>query len=127
MNGRIITGTVISGLGEGAFFMSMQYYKSEIKKKLGFNAYLGTLNLKINQEEIKSIKNMKHIRVEGYKSGSKSFGGISCYKAKIKNINGAIIIPDLTKHKDVIEFIAPSHLRSKLNLNDNDKIKVELL
>ena len=119
--------TITSGLGEGAFFMSMQHYKDEIKKKLGFDAYPGTLNLKINEQSIIKIKNSESIRIEGYYSGGKIFGGSSCYKAKINNIPGAIIIPDLTKHKLVIEFISPVHLRSKLKLNDNDKIKVELI
>ena len=124
---RIIIGTVASGLGEGAFFMSMQHYKDEIRKKLGFEAYSGTLNLKVSEELIKSIKNLKSIRIDGYKSGKKTFGGASCYKSKINGINGAVIMPDLAKHKDIIEFIAPVHLRTKLNLRDGDKIKVEML
>lgn len=128
MGGKKITleCTITSGLGEGAFFMSMQHYKGEIRKKLGFDAYPGTLNLKVDEKKLKSLNNINPIRIEGYKSGSKTFGGASCYKAKIKDINGAIIIPDLTKHKDIIEFISPVHLRPRLNLKDNDKIKVEL-
>ena len=129
MSGKKITleCTITSGLGEGAYFMSMQHYKDEIRKKLGFDAYPGTLNLKVDEKELISLNNTKPIRIEGYISGSKTFGGASCYKAKIKNINGAIIIPDLTKHKNIIEFISQVHLRSKLNLKDNDKIKVELI
>jgi riboflavin kinase len=117
---------ITSGLEEGAFFMSMQHYKDEIRKKLGFDAYPGTLNLKVDEKELKSLSNTKSIRIEGYRSGSKKFGGARCFKAKIKNVNGAIIIPDLTKHKGIIEFISSVHLRSKLNLNDGDKIRVEL-
>ncbi len=119
--------TVTSGLGEGAFFMSMQHYKDEISKKLDIDTYQGTLNLKLSEEELNSIKKIQPIRIEGHKSGNKTFGGISCYKAKIKGINGAVIIPDLTKHKGIIEFISSVHLRSKLNLNDEDKVKVELI
>ena len=118
---------ITSGLGEGAFFMSMQHYKDEIRKKLGFDAYPGTLNLKVDEKELRSVNNIKPIRIEGYKSGSKKFGGASCFKAKIKNVNGAIITPDLTKHKGIIEFIAPIHLKSNLKLKDRDKIKVELI
>ena len=123
----VLNCIIMSGPGEGAFFMSMHHYKDEIKKKLGFDAYPGTLNLKVSQEELNSIKNMNVIRIEGYKSGNKTFGGADCYKARIKGVNGAIITPDLTKHKNIIEFIAPVYLRSKLNLNDDDKIKVEIL
>ena len=44
-----------------------------------------------------------------------------------KNVNGSIIVPHLTKHKDIIEFIAPVHLKSELKLKDGDKVKVELI
>ena len=52
-------GIVTSGLGEGYFFMSMEHYKKEIKEKLGFEAYPGTLNLKIDEEQIDSLKKIR--------------------------------------------------------------------
>ena len=46
---------------------------------------------------------------------------------KINNINGSVIIPDINKHpKDIIEFIAPVNIQSKLNLKDGDKIKIKI-
>lgn len=107
--------------------MSMEHYRNEIKKKLGFNAYPGTLNLKVIKNQSDLLKKIVPIKIDGYKSGNKMFWGANCYKAKIKNVSGSIIVPDLTRHKDVIEFIAPVHLKSELKLKDNDKIKVELL
>lgn len=123
----ILSGTIVSGLGEGTYFMSMQHYQKEIKVKLGFNAYPGTLNLKVSKKQIELLKKIAPIKINGYKSGNKIFGEASCYRAKIKNINGSIILPDLTKHKNVIEFIAPVHLKSELKFKDGDKIKIELL
>ena len=122
-----LNSTIIRGLGEGAYFMSMQHYQKEIKKKLGFNAYPGTLNLKVDKTQMDLLKNLAPIKINGYKSGDKIFGGASCYKAKIKRIDGSIIVPDLTKHKNVIEFIASVHIKSKLNLKEGDKVKIELL
>ena len=99
----ILKGTIIKGLGEGAYFMSMPHYKKEIKKKLGFDAYPGTLNIKIKKIHNNVIK-------------------------KIKDINGAIIIPDINKHKsDIVEFIAPIHIKSKFKIRNGCKIKIELL
>ena len=122
-----INGKIVCGLGEGAYFMSMQHYQKEIKRKLDFNAYPGTLNLKVSKKQRGLLKNIKPIKINGFKLNNKTFGGASCYKAKIKNIKGSIIIPDLTKHKEIIEFIAPVHIKTELNLKDGDKIKVELL
>lgn len=127
MSNKNIVGTIVRGLGEGTFFMSMQHYKNEVKKKLGFDTYPGTLNLKVSINQINLLKNIAPIRIDGFNSGNKTFGGASCYKAKIKNIKGSIIVPDLTKHKDVIEFIAPVHLKSEMKLKDGDEVKVELL
>jgi len=127
MSNKSLTGSAVRGLGEGTFFMSMQHYQKEVKKKLGFNAYPGTLNLKVEKSELDSLKKMTPIKIDGCKSGNKTFGGASCYRARIRNINGAIILPDLTKHKNIIEFIAPVHLKSELKLNDGDKVKVELI
>lgn len=122
-----LSGTIVKGLGDGMFFMSMQHYKNEISKKLGFKAYPGTLNLKVSKNQFESLKRFNPIRISGYESNGKTFGGASCYRAKIKNIHGSIIVPDLTKHNDIIEFIAPVHLKSKLKLNDGDEIKIILM
>ncbi|MBI2557829.1 CTP-dependent riboflavin kinase [Candidatus Woesearchaeota archaeon] len=125
--GMILNGTVVRGLGEGAYFISMRHYQKEIKKKLGFNAYPGTLNLRVDKKQTGIFKNIAPIRIDGYRSGNKTFGGASCYKAKIKNTSLYFIMPDLTKHKNVVELIAPFRLKSKLKLKDGDKIKVKLL
>src|SRR3989338_7530870 len=101
---QVIAGTIVKGLGEGAFFMSMPHYKDEIKKKLGFDAYPGTLNVKVTEKEFNEVKKALPIKIEGYKKDNKTFGGAGCIRAKIKNIDGAIIMPDINKHKDILEF-----------------------
>ncbi len=122
-----LSAIISRGLGEGTFFMSMPHYKKEIKKKLGFEAYPGTLNLKIDKNERKALENIIPIKIDGFKSSNKVYGGAICYKAKFKNISGAIIIPDLTKHKkDIIEFIAPLHLKSELKLKNGDKVEIKI-
>ena len=127
MVGVVLEGTVTSGLGEGAYFMSMDHYKKEIKKKLGFDAFPGTLNIKTDKENIDPLKKNNPIIITGFKKDDKTFGGVSCYKAKINDIDGSIIMPHINKHKDnIIEFIAPVNLKSELNIKDGDKIKIEL-
>lgn len=123
---KITSGIISRGLGEGAFFMSMKQYQKGIKKKLGFNAYPGTLNIKVARKGMDSLNLLNKILIVGFSQGDKKFGGIDCYKAKIGNISGAIIIPHMTKHKDIIEFIAPVHIKTKLKLKDGDRVKVEM-
>lgn len=123
----IFEGTVTSGMGKGAVFISVDYYKQQIKEKLGFEAYTGTLNLTIDEKQTALLNDLTSVRIEGFKKDDMSYGGINCYKAKIKDIDGYVIIPDLTEHKNTIEFIAPVNLKSELNIKDGDKIKIELI
>src|SRR5688572_25217233 len=110
MENKIIAGIITKGLGEGAYFMNLSHYKNEIKKILKIDAYPGTLNLKINIDDFKLLIDLQKLRIEGYEQNGKKFGGATCYKIKIKDVNGFIIVPDINKHKDVLEVIAPIHL-----------------
>lgn len=127
MEGIVLEGVVTSGLGKGAIFMSIDYYKEKIKEKLGFDPYPGTLNLRVDKEQTSLLKGINPIRIESFKKDGKNFGGASCYKARINNINGSIIVPDLTENEeDVVEVIAAINLKSKLGIKDGDKVKIQL-
>ena len=90
-------------------------------------AYPGTLNIKVAKKQADLAKNAKNIEIKGFKRGNKILGGANCHFAKVNGIEGAIIAPHLTKHKNIIEFIAPMHVKSELKLKDGDKVKVELI
>ncbi len=124
----ILNGVVLQGLGEGAFFMSMPDYRKRIKKKLGFDAYPGTLNLKISKKQADLLKDGLPIKISGFRSKNKAFGALECYKAKVKSTDCAVVVPQFNKHKkDIIELIAPVHLKSGLKLKNGSKVKVEIL
>ena len=121
-------GTITSGLGKGAVFLSIDYYKDSIKEKLGFDPYPGTLNLEIGEGQQIQLKAISPIRIESFKKSGKAYGGASCYKIKIDGIDAAIIVPDLTEHEEnMVEVVAPVNLKSKLKVEDGDKVKIELL
>lgn len=122
-----VEGTVTTGLGKGAFFLSKDFYKNELNKKCGFTPFPGTLNIIIQKDylnEINSIKeNCKNIiKPEG------DFGAVKYIKAILNDtIKGAIVFPAKTVHEEnYLEFIAPIKLRDELNLKDNDKVTLEI-
>ena len=121
-----IKGIVERGFGEGAYFVSMEHYKREIEEKLGFSPYPGTLNLKVGKKEMLAVKKIASIKLSEFSSTGKKFGGVDCCRASVGKIKGAIIIPDLTRHENVVEFIAPVHVMSKLNLNEGDFVDIEI-
>lgn len=124
---KFINGILVSGMGEGAYFMSMPHYQREIKKKLGFDAYPGTLNLMVDAEKYDLLENSNKIVIDGFRQGGKTFGGADCYLAKIRDADGAIIVPHISKHeKNIIEFISPIYLREKFKLGDGDNVTIGL-
>ncbi|MFC1733655.1 DUF120 domain-containing protein [candidate division KSB1 bacterium] len=122
------SGELMTGLGQGGYFVGLKGYKKQFKSKLNFIPYAGTLNLKVDEKTGKAIRNISNFTlIEGFSTKKRNFGGLKCSKAKIeingKNILGAVILPFRTVHgEDVVEVIAPDFLREKYKLVDGDII-----
>ncbi len=49
-NDMELKGSVISGFGEGAYYMSLKGYTKQFKTKINYIPFPGTLNIKLNQQ-----------------------------------------------------------------------------
>jgi riboflavin kinase, archaea type len=127
----IFTGTVSAGIGKGAYFVSQKEYVSGFKKRLDFSPFAGTLNVKIEGEDIEkriTLREQVPILVPGFSRGKTSFGKIDCYRCMINGLPGAVIFPEMSVHGlQVIEVISPFNLRKKLGLSDGSKLTVEMV
>jgi CTP-dependent riboflavin kinase len=119
-----LSGNVFSGRGESEKFLELPWVKLQVKEKLGFISYHGTLNVRLSEESAKRRKllekatSMKVCPAEGYCSGK-------IFKAFVGVLECAIVIPEVAGYpRDVLEIIAPANLREKLQLADGDKITV---
>ena len=125
-----IEGTTITGLGEGKYYLSNDGYRKQIEEKLGFTPLPGTLNIKLDQENTiirRSLDFRKSIRIDGFRSDNRTFGGGICLPIMIEDIKGAIIQPERTHYpEDIVEIIAPINLRNHLNLKDGSKMKINI-
>ncbi len=70
-------------------------------------------------------------RVRGFLREGRSFGGATAFDATIHVGDGpalscAILIPDLTRHVDVVEVIAINFLRDALDIVDGDVVSLSL-
>ena len=123
-----IHGKTVSGFGEGGYYINKPEYQNQFEEKLGFKAYPGTLNIKVDKKYIMNRKKMKQInsvKIDGFHDGNRTFGSAKCYFAQIENIDCAIIVPERTHHEeDFLEIIAPVQLRDELNLKDGTEITI---
>jgi riboflavin kinase len=128
-----LEGTVFTGLGEGAYYISKEQYRKQFLEKLGFDPYPGTLNLKLTTDyDVKTRSELEAypaIELEGFRNENRTFGSVKCFSAIIENeVKGALVLA-LRSHYDasVIEVVAPVFLRKHLKLKDGHKVKVEVL
>ena len=128
-----LEGTVFTGLGEGAYYISLEQYRKQFMEKLGFDPYAGTLNLKLTTDyDIKTRSELEAypaVEIEGFKDENRTFGNVKCYPAIIENKVKGAIVSALRSHYDasIVEVIAPVPLRKHLKLKDGHKVKVEIL
>ncbi len=125
-----LAGTVISGLGEGRYYMSIPHYKEQFGGCLGFEPFPGTLNIRLDAASIEVRKQLDHagwIDIPGFTADERTFGGARVLPCRIRGHKCAIVVPSRTHYpEDIVEVIAGCELRKALNLNDNDTIEVEI-
>lgn len=120
----ILTGKVFSGKGDGRKYLSLKWVKEQIKQKLGFNPYFGTLNVLLSEESknrrklLEKAQSMIICPAQGYCLGT-------LHRARIEEFKCAVIIPDVTGYpENYLELIAAENMRQKLHLKDGDEITI---
>jgi len=119
-----LSGTVFSSQGEGKKFLELPWVKQQIKQKLDFTPYPGTLNVRLSEESVKRKKllekahSVKVCPADGYCNGT-------LIKALIGSLECAIVVPEVVGYpKEVLEIIAPVNLRETRQLEDGCEVTV---
>ncbi|MBI5228022.1 CTP-dependent riboflavin kinase [Candidatus Micrarchaeota archaeon] len=125
-----ISGTIVTGLGEGKYYLSMSGYKNQIKEKLGFNAFEGTLNVKIDEKDLwkkQYVLKLEPILIPGFIDKKRTYGDLFVYKCLAFDHECALIIPLRTHHgPEIMELISPDHIRKKYHKKDGDRVRVRV-
>jgi riboflavin kinase len=127
-----IKGTLVSGMGEGAYYMGLKGYTKQFKSKIGYVPFPGTLNVKINQkihqEAIKQFVNLNGIDINSFSDGKRTYGWVKCFPAKINNsVDCNLILLERTHHDNsVVELISKLCLRKTAKLKDGSKISIKI-
>jgi riboflavin kinase len=128
----VIQGEATSGMFDGKYYMSLKGYSEEIKSRLRFKPYPGTLNIRLNTIDDSRSKEklvaMKGVEIPRFRKKGRTFGSVKCFPCIISGVKGAVIIPERSHYgPDILEVISPIELREKLKLSDGDPIKVEVI
>ncbi len=120
-------GKVISGLGEGKYYVGQKGYHTQFEAKLHFSPFPGTFNLKLSPNDvhkIESLRSAEGIAIAGFNADNRTFGDVMAFLATIRGVECAIIMPMRSHYTDVIEVISEANLRKTLGVNDGDEIEI---
>ena len=127
-----LKGTLVSGMGEGAYYMALKGYTQQFKSKIGYIPFPGTLNVrldkKIHQEAIKQFETLEGVKINSFSDGKRTYGWVKCFKGKLNNsINCELIILERTHHDDsIIELISKVCIRKTGKLKDGSKVTIKI-
>jgi riboflavin kinase len=127
-----LKGTLVSGMGEGAYYMGLKGYTKQFQSKIGYVPYPGTLNVrldqKIHQEAIKQFETLNGVKIKSFSDGKRTYGWVKCFNAKLNNsTNCELIILERTHHDDsIIELISKSCIRKTAKLKDGSKVSIKI-
>ena len=125
----VITGKVVSGAGEGAYFTRIDWFQQQCDEKLGFKPYPGTLNLKISAKDLPIIESLDKEKGIDLISPDPKFCNGKAFFVSLGGINAAIVTPEekVRVHpKNIIEIIASLNIKEALHVKDGDNITVVL-
>ncbi len=126
-----LEGVVFSGMFQGGYYISQEGYGSQIRERLGFDPFPGTLNLRLREADMerrRQLDGLPGVRIDGFRGDDRAFGGARCYPLVVNGeVEGAMIVADRTGYDlSVAEVIAPVNLRERLELEDGDVVRLEI-
>jgi len=123
-----VLGEVVSGLGEGAYYV--RQYAPLIEEYLGFKPYPGTLNVRVlfPRTLFDALSGVRPVVLPGFVKDGRTFGDVKVYRALVGGVDAAIVVPSRTVHPPgIAEIISHVNLREKLGLHDGSRIKIEVV
>ena len=120
-----LAGVVVSGLGQGAQFMAIPWVRDAVRHLLGFDPYPGTLNVKLlDQDTVAAWRELQDGPALRLAPPPTEKCGARLFRVTVEpDVDAAIIVPDVTHHsEEMLELIAPVHVRSRLGLRDDDRV-----
>ena len=128
-----LKGEIISGMGEGAYYMSLKGYTKQFKSKIGYVPFPGTLNVKLYQKEyleaIQQVDDLDGQKINSFSDGKRTYGWVKCFTAKLnRTINCQLIRLERTHYDNsIIELISKNSICNTANLKLGSKVSIKII
>jgi CTP-dependent riboflavin kinase len=124
-----ITGKIVGGVKQGAFFTQLEWVQEQCLEKLGFKPFPGTLNLEIANDNTAIVEAL--LTQEGIElvPPDSNFCSGLVFPITVEGIPGAMVAPaaDVRVHaKNIIEIISRLGLKKALGVADGDWVTVTI-
>ncbi len=121
-----IKGKVVKGVGESPGFLSIGWVDEQLREKLKFQPYRGTLNLAVEAADIQGI--LKEKGRDRLVSKEQGFCDAILVKGRINDIyECGVVIPLVEQYDErLLEVVAPVHLKRALQVDDGDEVTLSL-
>ena len=128
-----LKGEIISGMGEGAYYMSLKGYTKQFKSKIGYVPFPGTLNVKLYQKEyleaIQQVDDLDGQKINSFSDGKRTYGWVKCFTAKLnRTVNCQLIRLERTHYDNsIIELISKNSICKTANLKLGSKVSIKII
>lgn len=121
----VLRGAVVSGVGEGAIFVALEWFRAAVRRAAGFDPYPGTLNVRLVDGD--AVERWRRFRDgAGLVVAPPAPGGCGGRLIPVRldpDVGAAVVVPDVTRYgDDTLEIVAAAHLRTRLGLRDGDLV-----
>jgi CTP-dependent riboflavin kinase len=124
-----ITGKIVGGAKQGAFFTQLDWVQDQCLSKLGFAPWPGTLNLEIPMDQVVVIEDLNAKEGMELVSPDSNYCSGHVFPVSIEGLPAAVVMPaeDVRVHaKNIIEIISPEMLKESLGVKDGDRITLTI-
>lgn len=144
-----LSGVLVSGMGEGAYYMTLDGYTRQFRSKVGYVPFPGTLNVRLSgRRHMEAVRRLKSERVgrmiDSFSDGRRTYGWAICYPAllragpagdggdstgsKTAEVQCDLITLERTHHDDsIIELISAVCIREATMISDGSDVTIEIL
>jgi CTP-dependent riboflavin kinase len=121
-----ITGKVVKGLGTSKSFLSISWVDEQLREKLRFLPFQGTLNVALDDVKVQGI--LKEKCTGRLASRAEGFCDAVLIKGRINDrYECGVVIPLIEKYDErLLEVVAPVYLKEALHIGDGDEVTLNL-